>query len=78
MSICILLWSFKQSAWKQQIGCVVYLHWMFNQVSVLRNMLMFVCSRSYINMSKSDLSVRSDIIVSVGLDMNVKNHVDVI
>ena len=51
---------------------------MFNQVSVLRNMLMFVCSRSYINMSKSDLSVRSDIIVSVGLDMNVKDHVDVI
>ena len=51
---------------------------MFSQVSVLRIMLMFACGRSYINMSKSDLSVRSDIIVSVGLDMSVKNHADVI
>ena len=32
-----------------------------DQVSVLRIVLMSVCSRSYINMSKSDLSVRSDI-----------------
>ena len=29
-------------------------------------------------MSESDLTVRSDIIASVRLDMNVKNHVDVI
>ena len=28
-------------------------------------------------MSKSDLSVRSDIIVSVRPDINLKNHVDV-
>ena len=40
-------------------------------------MLMSVCSRSDINMSKSDLSVRSDIIVSVRLDISVKDHVDV-
>ena len=50
---------------------------MFNHVSVLRIMLMSVCSRSYINMSKSDLSFRSDIIVSVRLDISVKDHVDV-
>ena len=31
---------------------------------VLRIMLMYVSSRSHINMSKSDLTVRSDIIVS--------------
>ena len=39
---------------------------------------MSVFSKSYIIMSKSDLSVRSVIIVNVGLDMSVKNHVDVI
>ena len=38
---------------------------------------MSVCSRSDINMSKSDLSVRSDIIVSVRSDISLKNHVDV-
>ena len=50
---------------------------MFNQVSVLRIMLMSVCIRSDINMSKSDLSVRSGIVVIVISDISVKNHVDV-
>ena len=37
---------------------------------------MSVCIRSDINMSKSDLSVRSDIVVNIRSDINVKNHVD--
>ena len=42
---------------------------MLDRVSMLRILLMSVCSRSYINMSKSDLSVRSGV--------SVKNHVNV-
>ena len=37
----------------------------YNQISVLKIMLMPVCSRSDINMSKSDLGIRSGISVSV-------------
>ena len=37
---------------------------------------MSVCIRSDINMSKTDHSVRSDIVVNVRSDINVKNHVD--
>ena len=44
---------------------------------VLRVMLMSVHCRSNINRSKSDLSVRSDIVVSVRLDIRDKNYVDV-
>ena len=51
---------------------------MLDLVSVLQIWLMSVCSRSDIDISKSDLSVRSDIIVSVRLDISVKDHVDVI
>ena len=50
---------------------------MLDLVSVLRIMLLSVCSRSDIHMSKSDLSVRADIIVSVRLDISVKDHIDV-
>ena len=42
---------------------------LLDHVSVLRIVLMSACSKSYINMSKSDLSVRSVV--------SVKNHVDV-
>ena len=44
---------------------------------VLRVMLTSVCGRSNTNMSKSNLSVRSDIIVSVRLDIRDKNYADV-
>ena len=50
---------------------------MLDLVSVLQIRLS-VCSRSDIDISKSDLSVRSDIIVSVRFDISVKDHVDVI
>ena len=38
---------------------------------------MSVCSRSDINMSKSDLNVRSDVIVTVRWDIRGSNYVDV-
>ena len=45
---------------------------MLDELSWLRIVLMLVCNRSDINKSKSDLSFRSDIIVSVRSDISVR------
>ena len=41
MSIGILLWSFKQSAWKQQIGGVDYLHLSYEDPFVPQTQIMY-------------------------------------
>ena len=47
----------------------------FKKMLVSRIMLMSVCSRSNIHISKSDFSVRSDIIVSV---LSVRSDINLI